>query len=185
MEESNLQKSVPYRRLAAQAIFLILAVALHILEDHLPLPTLLPGFRLGLSNLITMIVLTQLGPADAIPILLIRIALTSLLSGSGTYALYSFVGGIPAILIIYLLYAYMDARYYYIPLLSATAAAIHISCQCALFYSIGIHQIGNIYAYLLLFSIISGFLLGMCSLLVYKPLRRLFIKLDIPFRKAI
>lgn len=185
MGENNWWKSIPYRRMGVQAAFLIIAIALHILEDQLPLPTLLPGFRLGLANLSTLLVLMLLGPLDAMLVLVLRIAVISVLAGSGTYALYSFAGGIPAMLVLSILYALTEERYYYIPLFSAAAAAVHVSAQCILCYYISIHQLTNIYVYLLFFSIFSGFVLGLCAVFVYRQLRGFFFKLHLPYERLL
>ena len=45
------------------ALFTALAVAVHVAENLLPLPT--PWFRLGLANILTLTALVWLGPAAA------------------------------------------------------------------------------------------------------------------------
>lgn len=65
------------RRIAG---FAALAAAIHVLEAGLPSP--LPGVKLGLANIITLIVLLRHGPRAAIAVTLLRIVLSGIVLGT-------------------------------------------------------------------------------------------------------
>lgn len=85
------------RRLAALGLLAALALALAWGESFLALPVILPGARLGLANLVTVLALYLLPSwRDAAAILFIRVSLGALFAGggallySGSGALFSF-----------------------------------------------------------------------------------------------
>ncbi len=84
------------KKLTQTAILAALALALSLLERLLPLSLVLPlpGVKLGLSNLVTLFALYTLGLPYAAAILLLRVVLGSVFSGSVTALLYSLVGGL-------------------------------------------------------------------------------------------
>ena len=84
------------KKLTQTAILAALALALSLLERLLPLSLVLPlpGVKLGLSNLVTLFALYALGLPYAAAILLLRVVLGSVFSGSVTALLYSLVGGL-------------------------------------------------------------------------------------------
>lgn len=81
------------RRIAFDAVFTALALAVFVLESQIPIPLPLPGVKLGLSNVVTLFVMFALGPLDALAVLSLRVTLGSVFSGSLTAFLYSAVGG--------------------------------------------------------------------------------------------
>ncbi len=63
------------RRLALCALLATIALTIFVLEAQLPPLLPLPGFRLGLSNVVTVFALFALGRRDALAIVLLRIVL--------------------------------------------------------------------------------------------------------------
>ncbi len=84
------------RKLTQTAILVALALALSLLERYVPLSLVLPlpGVKLGLSNLVTLFALYTLGLPYAAAILLLRVLLGSVFSGSVTALLYALTGGL-------------------------------------------------------------------------------------------
>ena len=84
------------RRLTLNAVMIVLAMMLSYLEAILPLNLLLPipGFRLGLANVVVMLAFTLLSPLDAAIISGVRILLMSLLFGTVTSLWFSALGGL-------------------------------------------------------------------------------------------
>ena len=72
-----------------------LALALSYIERFIPLELLvpLPGIKLGLANIVTLVVLTYFGPLPALAVVTARCALGALFSGSAVSLCYSFAGG--------------------------------------------------------------------------------------------
>lgn len=70
------------RRLVTLAIFLTISIVLSLVEAFLIPPLSIPGAKLGLANVITLIILYLYGEKDAFTVLILRIFLVGLLSGS-------------------------------------------------------------------------------------------------------
>lgn len=81
------------------ALLVALALALSYVERFLPLTLLVPvpGVKLGLANLVTLVALYRLKPSQTAVILLLRCALGSLFGGLTSLA-FSLLGGFMALL---------------------------------------------------------------------------------------
>lgn len=93
------------RRVVLCAILTALAMMLSYLEVLLPITLLIPipGFRLGLANLVVLVAFVSLSKPDAAVISAVRIILMSLLFGTVTSFLFSAMGGILSYLMLLLL----------------------------------------------------------------------------------
>lgn len=80
------------------ARFAALAAAIHVLEAGIPSP--LPGVKLGLANIVTLIVLWRHGWRAAVAVTLLRIVLSGIVLGTlfGPTFWLSFAGGCSALL---------------------------------------------------------------------------------------
>ena len=74
------------------ALFASLTIALGYVEALIPLPALIPGFKLGLGNIAVLIALYSFGTRWGLAVVIMKIAVGSLLFGSPLMALYSFAG---------------------------------------------------------------------------------------------
>lgn len=63
-------------------MFLAMALVLHVLETALPAPLPLPGVKLGLSNLMTVLTVLVLGPVSGVALAAFRSVLGSLIVGT-------------------------------------------------------------------------------------------------------
>ncbi|MEG0751133.1 MAG: Gx transporter family protein [Oscillospiraceae bacterium] len=81
------------RKLALTGILLSLAVALSWLEGLIPIPSPVPGIKLGLSNTVTMYALFFLGGAPAFAVALLKSGFVMLTRGA-TAGMLSAVGGL-------------------------------------------------------------------------------------------
>ena len=85
------------KQLARCAVLAALALALSYVEGMFPLPVPLPGFRLGLANIVTVFALYALGAADALAVLLVRVLLGAMFAGNASALLFSLFGGLAAL----------------------------------------------------------------------------------------
>lgn len=69
------------RRLVLLALLIALASVLHVVESWLPLPLPVPGIKLGLANIISLIVIIKFGWRDAIYVAILRVLLAALFGG--------------------------------------------------------------------------------------------------------
>lgn len=82
------------KRLASLACLLGLSLILYTIESQLPPPVPLPGVKLGLANIITLVTMALFDRKSAFEVLILRILLGSIVTGSGIGLLYSMAGGV-------------------------------------------------------------------------------------------
>lgn len=68
-------------------------------ETLLPLNLIFPGFKLGLANTVTLLLLRRFGFRDAILVNIARILLSSLLFGNAMSLIFSLAGGVTALIL--------------------------------------------------------------------------------------
>lgn len=87
------------RMIARSALMIALALVLSYTERLIPLQMLipLPGVKLGLANIVTMIALYLLGGKNALVILVLRCILGNMFGGGFTSLLFSLTGGLLAL----------------------------------------------------------------------------------------
>ena len=88
------------RKIALSGILAALALCLSLLEGMLPLSLFLPlpGFRLGLSNIVTLVALVTLGPSFTLGVSLCRGGVLYLASGNFTSLFLSLLGALFSLL---------------------------------------------------------------------------------------
>ena len=79
---------------ARYALLVALAMALSWLESLLVFPGLLPGMKVGLTNLVVLFALYRMKPRDAVCISLVRVLLVSMTFGNAYSFAYSLAGAV-------------------------------------------------------------------------------------------
>lgn len=87
------------RKLTTLALYATLSLAIYAAESMLPPLAPVPGFKLGLANVITLILLLRYTPGDAALVLTVRILLAALLFGQAISLLYSLTGGFLSLIV--------------------------------------------------------------------------------------
>lgn len=93
-------------RMARIALLTALSLILFVLEGLLPLPLPVPGAKLGLAAIVTLIALYLLPLRDAVLMLTLRILLASFFGGGFAPMLYSLAGGAASFAVMALLKKY-------------------------------------------------------------------------------
>lgn len=83
-------------------VFIALALVLSYLESLVPLNFAVPGIKLGLANLVTIVAMFKLGLKPAILISLGRIVLSGILFGNITIIIYSLAGAGLSIIVMFI-----------------------------------------------------------------------------------
>ncbi|HTW92541.1 MAG TPA: Gx transporter family protein [bacterium] len=159
---------------ARLAMLVACASVLQVAESLFPHP--LPGVRLGLANIITVIALVYMGPGVAIQLAVLRTLVSSMVLGTfltPTFVL-SFSGGVVSAVVMALLYRLsLGGR----PLfslvgISVGGAASHVMTQGALVYLLFIRSSGVLWLWpwLCLAAVATGLLTG---LIAVQAVRRL------------
>lgn len=143
------------------SIFLSLAIVLNIVEASIPLFNgNIPGFKLGLANIVTLYVLYTFSLKEAYYIGILRVILTGLLRTGlfNTYFIFSLAGCVLSIIMMYIGKKYLKL------------SIIGTSIMGSIFHSIGqiivsiiiLNMTSMIYylPWLLIFSIITGIIVG-------------------------
>ena len=148
-------------------------MGLSYLEHLLPIAAIvpLPGFRLGLANLVVMLAFYLLSPIDAAIISALRILLSGLLFGSVTSLYFSALGGICSYLVLLFLYfAHAKCSFAGASILSASAHNFGQMIAASTLYGALVAR--SYFPYLLLASIVYGGLLGLLSNLLLSRLQK-------------
>lgn len=87
------------KKIAMCGVLIALAMILSYLESLVPISFAVPGIKLGLANLVTIIALIRLGLGTTIIISLGRIVLSGILFGNPVVIVYSLAGAFLSILV--------------------------------------------------------------------------------------
>lgn len=136
------------------------ALTVFLLEAQLPPLAPIPGIKLGLSNVVTLLAILLVGRKAGISVHFLRIFLGTLFTGQAVSFLYSFAGGVCCLLV---MLAASRLPHNLIWLMSILSAIAHIAGQLA----VAVWVLGTIsillYSPILLFtSILTGFFTGLC-----------------------
>lgn len=87
------------RKLTLMALLTAIALTIFVIENQIPTPVPIPGVKLGLANIITLITMKLLGKKEAGAVLLVRILMGAMFAGSPSTLLFSAAGGLLAYLV--------------------------------------------------------------------------------------
>ena len=145
------------KKLTLCAVLTALALALSYTERFIPLQLLipLPGIKLGLANIVTLVTLFLLGTKPAFGVLLLRCTLGSLFGGGITGLIFSTTGGLLAI--IAMAVSKKTNRFSVYGISVFGAAAHHIGQISAAMFLMQSVYVAAYLPYLLLMGIFTGF----------------------------
>lgn len=103
MAEKKKQKKKLYKKAAWYGICTALAMVLSYIESQIPVSVIMPGIKIGLTNLVVLMALYCMGEADAMVINLVRILLTGFTFANTFSMMYSLAGGMLSGLVMILL----------------------------------------------------------------------------------
>lgn len=112
------------RKLTSLALFISLALILHVVEGMFPVPFAVPGIKLGLANLVTLIAIMFFNFREVMLIVVLRCLLGSLFGGSISGFLFSVSGGMLSLIFMWLAYNRIG-RYFSIIGISVGGAIAH------------------------------------------------------------
>ena len=150
------------KKMTTLAMFTVIALTIFIIENAILLPIPIPGIKLGLANIITLILLLNFGPLDACFVLLCRIILGAMFTGQAVSLLYSLSGGILCLMIMIFMNRFLNGRFVYVT--SIFGALSHNLGQ--LLTAFFITTTMGVFAYLpflVLSGILTGLFTGLCA----------------------
>ncbi|MBU1669774.1 MAG: Gx transporter family protein [Actinobacteria bacterium] len=153
----------PTRRVTNLALLVSVGLVLGIIESTLPPLLPVPGARLGLANIATVIALYLYGPGMALEVTILRCVLGGLLRGSVVGLVLSLTGGVLSTLVMILL-VLLGKRLFSVVGVSVAGAVTHNIGQLGAAYLL-VRQVALFYylPYLMLISIPTGLFVGFAS----------------------
>lgn len=159
------------KKLTTLALYATLSLAIYAAESAIPPLAPIPGFKLGLANVITLILLLRYTLRDAALVLAARILLSALLFGQALSLLYSLAGGISSLLVMGLINSILHKKYP--QLTGATGGLSHNVGQ--LFTACLITATPGVLTYLPLLvpaGILTGLFTGFCAMFADKYIQK-------------
>ena len=144
------------------AVLLAAALTVYVMECQIPPIVPIPGFKIGLSNIFTLITLYLWDKKHSYIILMLRIIIGSLMFGAGVSFIYSFSGGMACFVTVCLMKCFF--RESYIPAVSMAGAVVHNVGQLAA--AAGVLKSLAVFAYfpvLCALGVVSGLFTGLIS----------------------
>lgn len=154
------------RRLVVLGLFVAIAGVLHAVEGWLPVPIPVPGAKLGLANIISLLAIVLYGWRDALLVATLRVLLGSLLGGMllGPSFAMGLSGALSSTVAMALVYRYGRSIYSLVGI-SMVGAAVHNLAQL-LMASVLVNSLGIFWylPYLMLFALPTGLATGWTAL---------------------
>ena len=162
------------KKLALMALLTAIALTIFVVENQLPAPVPIPGVKLGLANIITLVTMLLLGKKEAGAVLLVRVLMGAMFAGSPSTLLFSAAGGALAWLVMCLTVGLFCEKQLWI--VSALAGLAHNAGQlltCAL-----VVKTPGVFAYapiLAVSGVITGVFTGLAAMYLIRALRNMRI----------
>lgn len=156
-------------KVAMFGVFTALALIFSYVEAMIPINFGIPGVKLGLANLIVVIVLYKGDWKDALFIAVARIVLSGFIFGNLFSILYSLAGGLLSLLVMILL---KKTNAFSIAGVSIGGGAAHNVGQLLVaMFVVQTYQVGYYLPVLLIAGVLTGAMIGIVALEVVKRLR--------------
>ena len=149
------------KRIAANAMFAAIALLLFMIEAQIPAVVPIPGIKLGLANIMTLVAMHRFGKRDAAAVLFVRITLGTMLAGNMSTFVFSCAGAVLCYLTLCLLHRFSAVPIWVQSIFGALAhnvgqlfvAAVWMHTKSVIWYL----------PFLCLTAIISGSFTGLCA----------------------
>lgn len=148
------------RRYAVVIILVTNAILISVLESLIPIPIPVPGIKLGLANIITLIAIVFLPLKDVLLVVTIRCFVVAILTRGIMMLAFSLTGGILSALAMFLLYKKLS-NLFSIKGISILGAIVHNTAQITVASFLLADTVIILYLPVLLVSaVVTGFITG-------------------------
>lgn len=159
-------------RITSLSVVTALALIAFMIESLFP-PLFLPGAKMGISNIFTLLALLLFGFGDAFVVLVVRTVLGSIFMGNISSLMYSFSAGFASLVASAILIKWVFPKISIISI-SVASAVLHNIVQNLVFCLVSkTPQMISYMPYLALIGILAGTIVGVAVKLIisYVPLR--------------
>ena len=150
------------KRLVFCALLTAIALTIFMIEAQLPALAPVPGIKLGLANIVTLVLLRRFRAGDALLVLCCRILLSALLFGQALSLLYSLAGGLLSLCVMAVAMGLLQKKALF--LTGAMGGLTHNTGQLLTAWMITATD--GVFAYLpflVLSGVITGLFTGLCA----------------------
>lgn len=160
------------RKLVFLSLLISLGLALHVIESNIPFPVPIPGAKIGLANIITLLTLILFGFRESLAVALLRCIMAAAVSGSVSNLAFSLSGALFSIVSMGTAYRYSDGIFSLIGI-SIIGAEAHNLAQ-VITANIIFKNIGFFFylPVLLLIGIVTGCFVGLSTLYIENNLTK-------------
>lgn len=147
------------RRMATLSVLTAMGLITFMIESLFP-PLFLPGAKMGLSNIFSLLALFVLGPTEAFVLVVVRTALGSVFTGNISTLMYSMTAGLVSVAVSAVLVEFVYPRVSIVAI-SVVAAVMHNLAQNVVFCLVS--NTPEMFAYmpwLALVGIVAGIIVG-------------------------
>lgn len=147
------------KKLTGTAVFTALALVSFLIENAFP-PMFVPGAKMGVSNIFTLLALLFYGGGCGLITVLVKCVLGCVFSGNASALMYSLPAGLVSFGVEFLLVRFAFGKVSVIAL-SCTAAVLHNAVQNIVFALVtGMPEVMGYLPYLALIGAVSGITVG-------------------------
>lgn len=158
------------KKLTLLSLFTVIALTIFLLESAIPMPIPIPGIKLGLSNIVTLLLLLNFRMPDALLVLLARILLSSLFAGQAVSLLYSLCGGLFCFAAMCFINGFLSGHFIFIT--SMFGALFHnIGQLLAAFLITRTVGVWSYLPFLIISGVITGLFTGLCAYYAQKYIK--------------
>lgn len=159
------------KKLTKLALLAGIALVIFAVELQIPSPIPVPGVKLGLSNIVTLVTLCLFGWKEALAVLLVRVVLGGIVTGQVGALPYALAGGLLSFAAMLLLRRFVREKQLWV--LSVVGGFFHNLGQLAT--AILLTRTAGLLAYLpvlLLSGMLAGLFTGLCAQFVIARFKR-------------
>lgn len=157
------------RIVALTGVFIALALVLSYLESLIPVFAAVPGVKLGIANIVTMLAMYKVGVKPAIVISVGRIVLSGILFGNLYVIIYSLAGGTLSICVMIIL---KKLKLFSVVGVSVAGAVAHNAGQ--IIVAVFLMENVNIMYYLpvlIISGVVAGIVVGIFTVYIMRNIR--------------
>ena len=147
-----------------------MATVLNVVEKAVVIPGALPGIKLGLANIMTLLSIMMLGGKDAVLIVAIRCVLGALIAGNPVSFMFSVTGGLLSVLVMVLLWRLFKDQASIIVISMIGAVAHNIGQLFVAAVLVNSYYVYSILPVLMISALVTGYIIGLVSKRIYGSL---------------
>lgn len=162
------------------AILVAMALAVSLVESLIPLPFVMPGAKLGLSNMVILVTLILYGFKKGLLVAALKSVLLMMIIGFGPSFIYSFSGAIFSTIMMWIAYKYFHTKWSIFSVIgvSIIGAVSHNFAQVtAAAYILKSLMVFTYFPFLTLIAIVTGYFVGLGSYNVASHLNKILEKI--------